>query len=429
MTAAGTLVLMGSGETTPTMVTIHKGLLAATAERRGEVRTALLDTPYGFQENAGEITAKALQYFAHNVGQPVTHVTARRVEGADGMAVERALDAIRRSDWVFAGPGSPTYAIRQWGAAPFAEAFAEVVDRDGTVVLASAAAVTAGERTIPVYEVYKAGEAPAWRPGLGLVARLTGWSCVVIPHYDNSEGGTHDTRFCYMGETRLRSLEADLPEEGWVLGVDEHTAAVLDRGARVLRVEGRGGVHLRRDGVHLRTVPAGEAIALDEVEAVVEGRSGAIIPPVAAEVDTAVGSEAPAEEAQGLDDQVAALKARFDAALDARDAEAATAAALEVEQLVRAWAADTLTGGELERAITTLRGMITRLGDLAGAGMHDHTELVRPVIETLLHVREDARARKAFEVADHIRGHMDADGIRVEDTREGTRWEWDEPAI
>src|SRR6266571_3494942 len=31
---------------------------------------------------------------------------------------------------------------------------------------------------------------------------------VVIPHYDNAEGGTHDTRFCYLGERRLAALEA-----------------------------------------------------------------------------------------------------------------------------------------------------------------------------------------------------------------------------
>ncbi len=61
--------------------------------------------------------------------------------------------------------------------------------------------------------------------------------------------------------------------------------------------------------------------------------------------------------------------------------------------------------------------------------MHDHKDLVRPIIETLLHVREDARSRKAYEVADHIRVHMDADGVKVEDTRDGTRWDWDEPAF
>ena len=31
----------------------------------------------------------------------------------------------------------------------------------------------------------------------------TGLPAVVVPHYDNAEGGHHDTRFCYLGERRL----------------------------------------------------------------------------------------------------------------------------------------------------------------------------------------------------------------------------------
>ena len=31
----------------------------------------MLDTPYGFQENADEITARALDYFRENVGWPM----------------------------------------------------------------------------------------------------------------------------------------------------------------------------------------------------------------------------------------------------------------------------------------------------------------------------------------------------------------------
>ena len=30
-----------------------------------------------------------------------------------------------------------------------------------------------------------------------------GLDAVVIPHFDNAEGGNHDTRFCYLGERRL----------------------------------------------------------------------------------------------------------------------------------------------------------------------------------------------------------------------------------
>ena len=50
----------------------------------------------------------------------------------------------------------------------------------------------------------------------------------MVPHYDNAEGGNHDTRFCYMGERRLSLLEAQLPEGVFILGVDEHTGLILD---------------------------------------------------------------------------------------------------------------------------------------------------------------------------------------------------------
>jgi hypothetical protein len=421
----GTLVLMGSGETTPTMVSTHQRVLARTRERLGRpaLGAVLLDTPYGFQENAGEITAKARHYFAHNVVQAVDPVAAGVLDGADPVAVERALDRVRRADWVFAGPGSPTYALRQWTAVGFADALVDVVRRGGTLVLASAAAVTAGTRALPVYEVYKAGEAPAWRMGLGVVERLTGWPCAVVPHFDNAEGGTHDTRFCYMGERRLAALEAELPDGGWVLGIDEHTACAIDLAAGTVAVEGRGGVHVRRAGAVVRTIPAGSSVAVADVaEADAAGSAAA---PTAA----AVAVRGPGAPAEPFEAQVLALRGRFDAAVEALDADGATAAALELEALIRDWSADTEDSDAGDRAVASLRGMITRLGSLAGEGMHDHTELVRPIIETLLHVRDDARARKVYEVADHIRGHMDADGVKVRDTRDGTEWEWEAPPL
>ena len=74
------------------------------------------------------------------------------------------------------------------------------------MVFASAAALTLGRYTVPVYEIYKVGV----DPGLGRRTgswRLAAAGVAVIPHYDNAEGGNHDTRFCYLGERRLDSLE------------------------------------------------------------------------------------------------------------------------------------------------------------------------------------------------------------------------------
>ncbi|MGI8817100.1 MAG: hypothetical protein ACR2G2_17955 [Pseudonocardia sp.] len=107
----GRLVILGSGETAPTMVEVHRGVLAAT----GPGPALLLDTPYGFQENADDITEKALAYFGRNVGRTVTPLTWR--VPLEGPALDRALAAVRSTRWVFAGPGSPTYAMRVWAAA------------------------------------------------------------------------------------------------------------------------------------------------------------------------------------------------------------------------------------------------------------------------------------------------------------------------
>ena len=54
---------MGSGETSPTMVTPHQKILKNLNGKK-----FILDTPYGFQENANELTEKIRSYFEVNVG-------------------------------------------------------------------------------------------------------------------------------------------------------------------------------------------------------------------------------------------------------------------------------------------------------------------------------------------------------------------------
>ena len=41
-----------------------------------------------------------------------------------------------------------------------------------------------------------------WLEGMNLMADA-GLPAVVVPHFNNAEGGNHDTRYCYMGERRL----------------------------------------------------------------------------------------------------------------------------------------------------------------------------------------------------------------------------------
>ena len=229
------LAIMGSGETTPTMAKVHRDLFDRLGP--GPVPAVLVDTPYGFQANAQEISARAVAYFRESVGRKVEVASLLRAEGASPLAVEAALASVGEARWVFAGPGSPTYALRQWRPTVLPRLLADKLADGGCLVFSSAAALTLGRWTVPVYEIYKVGADPLWEEGLDLLAPL-GPDVAVIPHYDNAEGGTHDTRYCYLGEARLRALEAQLPEGGWVLGVDEHTVCVFDLEAGTVAVAG-----------------------------------------------------------------------------------------------------------------------------------------------------------------------------------------------
>ena len=231
----GTLVLMGSGETSPTMVELHKSLVA----RSGGI--TVLDTPYGFQANADELTDKAVQYFARSVGTTATVASLRRAD-LPAAEVARALATVRASRYVFAGPGSPTYALEQWGPVGMVDALEAVVRAGGTVALASAASVSSGALTLPVYEMYKVGKAPFWLPGLDLLGRF-GLRCVVVPHFNNTDGVTHDTTCCYVGRDRLEVLRREAPDVP-VLGIDEHTALVIEVETGRTRVLGQSSAHV-----------------------------------------------------------------------------------------------------------------------------------------------------------------------------------------
>ena len=74
------LAIIGSGETSPTMVTVHRDLVSRLGPGRPEA--ILLATPYAFQENAAGVSARAQRYFADSVGLRV-RITAGTSHNAD----------------------------------------------------------------------------------------------------------------------------------------------------------------------------------------------------------------------------------------------------------------------------------------------------------------------------------------------------------
>ena len=110
------------------------------------------------------------------------------------------------------------------------------------VVAASAATIALGTCALPVYEIFKAGDELHWVPGLDLFGAY-GLKWALLPHWNNREGGAElDTSRCYMGVERFGRLLDVLPPDVTTLGIDEHTALVLDLASGTADVLGRGGV-------------------------------------------------------------------------------------------------------------------------------------------------------------------------------------------
>ncbi len=364
MTLPRILVLVGSGETAAQMQRGYRMLVERLVGEHGrpaDVRAAIIDTPYRFQENAAALSAELLDFFGRRIGLDARLAAYGRSD-EDPVIREAALQVVREAHFVFSGPGSPSYALRQWQASEMPALFSDKLANGGVQVFASAAALTMGRLTMPVYELYKGGADPYWLTGLDLLGAL-GINASVLPHYDNGDGGDHDTRFCFLGERRLRALEEQMDAATYVLGIDEHTALMLDIDQDLAMVHGRGSVTIRerdRSEAH----PAGAVLPLAELR-----RSVATAPP-AARLPT---SESAAHIAEAASQYEATGLARR---------------LLEVEQGLNA---------EQERS-----------------------KLVEPMLRVLLDLRQGARASGDYAAADAIRDRLSDLGIELTDSADGS---------
>jgi cyanophycinase-like exopeptidase len=399
------LALMGSGETSPTMTKVHRELL----RRLGDTAPAVfLDTPAGFQMNADEVSARAVSYFRVSLQKKLAIATYKSASDATALEYESMLEQLRGAAYIFAGPGSPTYALKQWRSTAVADVLREKLSTGGCVTFASAAALTLGRFTLPVYEIYKVGEDVHWEEGLDLM-REAGVQAAVITHYNNQEGGTHDTRYCYMGEARLRRLEDMLPDDVIILGIDEHTACIFDLDAGSISVEGLGRVTVRRRGTETH-VDAGTTAPIEGLG------EGAGTP-----TGETAASGVEAGEATPFWSGVAPRADAFEHAIGRGDVPVATNALLELEEYLSTWSTETFGTDEFDRARETVRRMITRLGEAAGKS-RDPADVIAPFVEVLVSVRDRARREERWGDADFIRDALLSKGVEVRDGRDGASW-------
>ncbi len=245
---AGPIVLFGSGETSASGRRVYEWLLSRLAP---PIRVAILETPAGFQPNSSLVAEKVghfLQQHLQNYKPQIDIIPARKRGTPFSPDDHHTVAPMIQANVVFLGPGSPTYTVRQLQESIAWHTVLACHRQGAALVLASAATIAASIYALPVYEIYKAGEDLHWHPGLDLFG-LYGLSLVFVSHWNNREGGAElDTSHCYMGKARFEQLLNKLPSDANIVGIDEHTALVIDTVNEECRVTGRGTVNLLRQG-------------------------------------------------------------------------------------------------------------------------------------------------------------------------------------
>ncbi len=244
--ALGSIAILGSGETSPNLVSVHRELLKSLDNSSG---VYMIDSPFGFQENADQLVEKIIKFYKVSLDTEIKLATYRKIEELGTKSFFKSLQLLESSSFIFSGPGSPSYASKLWHGNEFQQTLKNHLINGNNGLFASAAASTLGEYTLPVYEIYKVGLDPYWEKGLNIL-EVYGLSCTVIPHFNNAEGGNHDTSFSYVGENRIKKLLRKNYTN--ILGIDEHTALIISGEKETFKVVGKGNVTvINKEGTHV----------------------------------------------------------------------------------------------------------------------------------------------------------------------------------
>jgi cyanophycinase-like exopeptidase len=263
-TYPGTVILFGSGETSAAAGKVYE---LAAAETGAGLKIAVLETPAGFELNSSAVAGAVGNYLEkrlQNYNPQVEIIPARKrgtAHSPDDLEIIRPMLAV---DWIFAGPGSPTYAVRQLRDTLAFESLVAKHRMGDTLIFASAAVLAISAYTLPVYEIYKVGEDLHWIAGLDLFTPY-GLKVAFISHWNNQDGGKDlDTSRCFMGQSRFAELLSQLPADVLVVGIDEGTALVMRFDQQVCEVTGRGVVTILEAGKE-QAFEAGQSFAFSRL--------------------------------------------------------------------------------------------------------------------------------------------------------------------
>lgn len=252
MTTIGPIALFGSGETSPVAQRIHHRVMELLEP---PIRPAILETPAGFEPNADKVAGKIIDYLEHRLQnfRPTSVSIPARKRGTEFSPEDPAVaEPLWQSNYLFMGPGSPTYAARQLSDSYVWHAMLARHRLGAAICFSSASTIAVSQHAMPIYEIYKVGEELHWKAGLDFFGHF-GIPMVIVPHWNNNDGGDDlDTSHCYLGVERYTQLLTILPNPVTILGIEENTGLIIQPSDGCCEVVGVGGIAIIRNGEETR---------------------------------------------------------------------------------------------------------------------------------------------------------------------------------
>lgn len=260
----GNIAFLGSGETSLAGGRIFEHL---ARQIPAPLRIAVLETPAGFELNSAQVAGRVADFLKTrlaNYKPQIDLIPARKKGTAFSPDDPELLAPLLHANFIFMGPGSPTYAIRQLQGSLAWDILRARHRLGAALVFSSAATISVSQWSLPVYEIYKVGLDVHVVPGLNFFEGFE-TSLSFIPHWNNTDGGLDvDTSRCFVGQERLNEWCSQLPAGQTTLGLDEHTGLILDFEKREGLVLGVSSISLVRQ-CDPAIFPSGSTIPLDEI--------------------------------------------------------------------------------------------------------------------------------------------------------------------
>ena len=260
----GPIALLGSGETSLAGGRVFELIAKRFAP---PIKIAILETPAGFELNSPRVAGRVGDFLRdrlQNYNPIIDILPARKCDTPFSPDNPDVLQPLLKADIIFMGAGSPTYAIRQLKGSLAWELMRMRQRLGAALVFASAAVISVGACSLPVYEIYKVGQDVHLVYGLDLFGDYH-LPLSFVPHWNNTDGGDEvDTSRCFIGIDRFKQWCNLLPSGHTTIGLDEHTGVIIDFASGTCTVSGVSSVTLLRE-CNPEIFPAGAEFPISEM--------------------------------------------------------------------------------------------------------------------------------------------------------------------